>query len=586
MTRFQRSRVIELVLTAVIAAAMFGMPVSAGSEPVSKTTLPEPVATGYLELDDGRIFYESFGRGFPLVLIHDGLAHRVIWDKQVRDLATDYHVTRYDRRGYGRSDEPTAAYSNVADLHALIEHLGLKRVVLMGSSSGGGLAIDYTLAHSDRVEALILVGPVVGGLGYSFHFMRRGYANYSPDVKVAVENWIGDRYAVARGNDEARARLAEILRANPRNLSQEKHQFVQLPDRPALGRLSEIAAPTLIVTSDSDVPDVHAHAGAIESGIAGARRVVIDNAGHLPYLEQPQAFNGAVREFLDLLTIPKGEADLAKRAKKPWSNFERGIVPVENGEIYFEVMGEGETIVLAHGGMLDHRMWDDQFELFARDFRVVRYDARGHGLSRSPYGARRDFEDLRVLLDHLGISRTHLIGLSLGGRIAIDFALEHPDRVLKLIPVAPGLSGYDFDADVEQTFFEEIRAAYIEADFDRAAEIFLHAWTVGPRRQPDEVDPQMLARLSRWIREGAKPGKDRGYALPPDPPAIERLGEIKIPTLVVIGDLDMPGILEIAGLIKTNVPGARKIVIKGAAHTVNVERSEEFNKVVLEFLNQ
>ncbi len=542
--------------------------------------------SGYLDVEGGRLFYEIFGDGFPIVLIHDGLAHREVWDDLVSAIGTDYRVIRYDRRGYGRSDLPKAPYSNLDDLHALVEHAKIERAVFVGSSAGGGLAIDYALAHPDRVEALVLVGPGVSGLGLSFHLMRRGYENFSTDEKESVDNWINDPYAIAPGNDDARARLAELLRANPQNLGREKTRLEKSPDEAALIRLGEIQVPALIVTAEHDVPDVHAHAGAIEAGIAGARRIVLDDAAHLVYLEQPLAFNAALREFFDEITLPTGMKSLAARAKKPWSTFERGFALAGCGEIYYEAMGEGEPLVLIHGGSLDHRMWDDQFEFLARRYRVIRYDVRGHGLSRSPYGPHRDYDDLAVLLDHLGIERAHLMGLSLGGRIAIDFAIEYPDRVMKLVPVAPGLSGYEFDAEPEKKCTQEIRAAFMAADFDKAAEAFLTGWTVGPKRRVEDVDPRLLSRVRALIRENIKPGKDSGYPTEADPPAVGRLSEIKAPTLVVIGDLDMPGIIDIANRIEKEVAGAKKAVIKGAAHSVNMEKPEKFNRVVVEFLGR
>jgi pimeloyl-ACP methyl ester carboxylesterase len=193
---------------------------------------------------------------------------------------------------------------------------------------------------------------------------------------------------------------------------------------------------------------------------------------------------------------------------------------------------------------------------------------------------------LRILLDHLGIERAHLMGLSLGGRIIIDFAIEHPGRVLKLIPVAPGMSGYEFTAEPERKCTQEIRAAFASADFDRAAEAFLEGWTVGPKRRPEDVDEGFRSRVLALVRENMKPGKDTGYMVEADPPAVGRLAEIQAPTLVVVGDLDMPGILDIAGRIDSEVKDSKKTVIKGAAHTVNMEKPEEFNKAVLEFLEE
>jgi 3-oxoadipate enol-lactonase len=548
--------------------------------------LPSPEVAGYVQVPGGRLFYETFGEGFPIVLIHDGICHREVWDHQVADLARDYRIVRYDRRGYGRSDMPSAPYSNLDDLHALVDTLKLERAVFIGSSAGGGLVIDYALAHPERVEALVLVGAVVNGLDYSFHMMRRAYGIYSTDLDTVVARCLRDPYTIAPGNDEARKRLAEMLNAYPQDVDFGKNRFATDPDAAALGRLSEIRVPTLIVTAEHDIPDVHAHAGAIEAGIAGSQRIVLDDGGHLVYLEQPGAFNNALREFFDLITLPKGAAEAAARAAGAWASFERGFVRVGTGDIYYEVMGKGEPLVLIHGGALDHRMWDDQFELFAENYRVVRYDVRGHGLTRSPYGAHTDYEELRALLDHLGIERAHLMGLSLGGRIVIDFAIEHPERVLKLIPVAPGISGYEFNAEPEQRCTQEIRAAFAAADFERAAEAFLDGWTVGPKRRPEEVDEGFRTRVLALIRENMRPGKDFGYMVEADPPALGRLAEIQAPTLVIVGDLDMPGILEIAGRIDSEVKDSKKVVIKGAAHTLNMEKPEKFNKAVLEFLGK
>ncbi len=574
------------VATALVVGCA-GPAVTVGQNP-PRASLPAMSATAadYLPVENGRIYYEVFGEGFPIVFIHDGVAHREVWDAQVAEFSRDYRIIRYDRRGYGKSDAPTAPYSNLADLHALIEHLKLDRAVFVGSSAGGGLTIQYALAHPERVEALVLVGAVVDGMGYSFHMMKRGYEAFSTDPNERLEKLLKDPYVIAPGNDAAHERLAELLRANPQDLSYEKNRLQQDPEKPALPRLGEIRVPTLIVTAECDVPDVHAHAGAIEVGIPGARRIVLDDAGHLVYFEQPAAFNGALREFFSVITLPHGARRVADRAKEPWASFERGFAAVPNGELYYEVMGKGEPLVLIHGGAMDHRMWDDQFEHFAKKYRVVRYDVRGSGLSRSPYGGHRDYEELRMLLDHLNIDRAHLVGLSLGGRIAIDFAIVHPDRVLKLVPVSPGLSGYEFNAEPEQKCEQAIREAYLKADFEGAAEAFLAGWTVGPRRHAEDVDPAFLQRVLALIRENIKPGLDAGYMLEAEPPAIGRLAEIKAPTLIVIGDLDMPGILEIAGRIEKEVAGSKKVVIKGAAHTVNMEKPEQFEKVVGVFLGK
>ena len=176
----------------------------------------------------------------------------------------------------------------------------MPRAALVGSSHGGELSIDFTLAYPGIVQQLVLVGPVVSGLPYSQHFLDRGRHAFEMldkgDVKAAIAEWSKDRYLIASGNDAARRRLLDLLTANPQDMT---HRDYPLRPRPALPRLGEIRAPTLILTGDADIPDVHAHAGAIEAGIPNARRVVLAGVGHLMYLEKPAEFARLVIQFLE-----------------------------------------------------------------------------------------------------------------------------------------------------------------------------------------------------------------------------------------------------------------------------------------------
>jgi pimeloyl-ACP methyl ester carboxylesterase len=541
-------------------------------------------AAADLAVPGGALHYEVRGSGFPLVFIHDGIAHSAVWDAQFAAFEPDYRVIRYDRRGYGESPAPDSAYSNVEDLEALLAALGVRRAVLIGSSAGGGLAIDYALEHPERVEALVLSGPAVNGLGYTLHFMKRAYANFGADIETTVARWAADTYAVAPGNDAARARLRSLLDACPQNLGFIQHRLAQEPDVPALDRLGEIRVPTLLVTGDHDIPDVHAHMGAIEAGIAGARRVVLEGAGHLGYLEQPEAFNAEVREFLSLISLAPGSPLLADAPAPPWDTYERGFAPVDGTVLYYETMGAGEPLVLLHGGAIDHRMWDDQFAGFARRFRVVRYDARGFGLSQSPFGTYRHYEDFRALLRHLGIARAHLAGLSMGCRLAVDLAIAHPEMVSSLVLASPGISGYAFDTAESKAYMERIGAAFGRGDFAQAAEEFVRAWTDGPKRTPAGTPPAVREKIKAMALATVRPDRDLGNGLELEPPAVGRLAEVRAPALVILGSLDMPDIHDIAKRISKQAPGARVKTMKGAAHMVNMEDPAAFDGIVLEFI--
>lgn len=543
-----------------------------------------PTSSGYLSVEGGRLYHEVFGEGYPLVFLHDGLAHSEVWDAQVAAFAPDYRVVRYDRRGYGRSDAPQAPFSDLEDLDALLRELGIEHAVLVGSSAGAELAVDYALAHPERVEALALSGPVVGGLGYSLHFMKRAYDNYAGDPGGVAARWSEDRYAVAPGNETARARLRELLTACPQNLDLARGRFALEPHRPALSRLGEIRVPVLLLVGDRDIPDVLAHAGAIEAAIPGARRVVAADAGHLPCLEQPEAFDSELAEFLSLIGLGPASPLVQVHPATPWAGFRRGFVPVDGSALYYEVMGSGEPVVLLHGGAIDHRMWDECFAALAERHRVVRYDIRGHGLSRSPGGLYCNFRDLEALLDSLGIRRAHLIGLSLGCRVAVDLAIARPERVASLVLASPGVSGCSFDAPEERAYMERIGAAWMAGDFAQAAEEFVRAWCDGPTRNPEQTPGAVRERIKRMALVTVRPDRELGRGAELDPPAINRLAEIGVPTLAILGEIDMPGIHTIVERVGEQVPGARIERIPRAAHMVNLERPELFQRLVNDFL--
>ncbi|HEV7515092.1 MAG TPA: alpha/beta fold hydrolase, partial [Thermoanaerobaculia bacterium] len=259
-------------------------------------------ATGFVAVPGGKLSYEVLGEGPALVLVHDGLLHSVTWDGQFPVFAQVYRTIRYDRRGYGRSETTTRDFSAVDDLLAVLDALKADRAILVGCSSGGGLAVDFALAHPERVSGLVLEGAVLSGLDYSEHFYRRNLANFGPifrekDVAKSIDAWATDPYLTAPGSTAARQKLREVLAAHPHQVDGSLPDG-RKPARPAARRLQEIHVPTLILVGAADVPDVHAHAGVLQVGIANARREVLPGAGHLAHLEQPERFNESVLAFL------------------------------------------------------------------------------------------------------------------------------------------------------------------------------------------------------------------------------------------------------------------------------------------------
>ncbi len=284
-----------------------------------------------------------------------------------------------------------------------------------------------------------------------------------------------------------------------------------------------------------------------------------------------------------LISIGCGGAPESPPVEEP-IEIETGIVRFGQSEIYYEIAGEGEpTVVLMHGGMLDRHMWDEQFELLAKTHRVLRYDASAHGNSTLPPDVYWDHADLRELMNHLEIERAVLVGLSLGGKTAINLALEDPQRVEAIVAVSSGLSGYRFESE----FYLEQRDIMIQAwragEFDAVVESFQRCWTDGPHRGPEDVDPEVREKVRAMARNGLEHAME-GRTI--DPPAIERLDDLELPMLMVVGELDMPGILEIAGMVVAANPNAELVAIPDVAHMVNMEAPERFNELLLEYLSR
>ncbi|HEX5822929.1 MAG TPA: alpha/beta hydrolase [Candidatus Limnocylindrales bacterium] len=257
--------------------------------------------------------------------------------------------------------------------------------------------------------------------------------------------------------------------------------------------------------------------------------------------------------------------------------------------IAFDDRGSGSPLVLVHSGVADRRMWDPQMAALAAAHRVIRYDARGFGESLPPLGAWSQHTDLLGLLDELLISRTHLVGTSMGAGIAVEAALARPSTIDSLVLAAPGGALFG-ESPME---LRPVWAAEVDAldrgDVDGAVEVNLRAWVDGPERAPDVVDPAIRRFVGRMQREAFElPEWDQEIAPEHEltPPAAVRLAEIACPVLVVVGDGDQPSVRSTAERIAAEAPLARLIVWPGVAHMLTLERPDEFAEIVLAFLSE
>ncbi|MAU01839.1 MAG: alpha/beta hydrolase [Anaerolineaceae bacterium] len=262
-----------------------------------------------------------------------------------------------------------------------------------------------------------------------------------------------------------------------------------------------------------------------------------------------------------------------------------GFAPVNGAQLYYEVAGAGQPLILLHAGVANSRMWDDQFAVFAKQYHIIRYDLRGFGRSAMPAGQFSHHDDVAGLLDFLQVDQAIVLGISFGGKVALDFALAYPQRMLALVLGAPSVGGTQPSERILQ-FWEEEETAVKQGDLDTAIELNLRLWVDGPSRQPDEVNADVRQKVSQMQREIFQ------MTIPEDveelrlePAANGRLTEITAPTLVLVGNLDLPEKVEQAAWLAEQIPSAQHAVIPGVAHMLNMEKPALFNQRVLDFLS-
>ena len=261
-----------------------------------------------------------------------------------------------------------------------------------------------------------------------------------------------------------------------------------------------------------------------------------------------------------------------------------GFLDVPGASLYYECAGQGHPLLLIHAGIADSRMWDEQFPLFAQRYRVIRYDLRGYGQTRLEPGTFANHEDVTALLNALGVQKAHIIGVSFGSAIALNFTLAHPDMVASLVMVAPSVVGEESSERIRQFIHDE--AALLEQDdIAGATELNMRLWVDGIHRSPEQVNPALRQRVYDMQYHAFTIPMPEGIEEEElQPPAITRLVEVRAPTLVIVGDLDLPEKLQLAAQLANDIPDARHHAIEGAAHMVSMEQPQEFHRVVLDFL--
>ena len=266
------------------------------------------------------------------------------------------------------------------------------------------------------------------------------------------------------------------------------------------------------------------------------------------------------------------------RQSKP--SVQSGFIEVDGGKLYYEVAGKGDVIVLVHDGSLHNVTWDGQFLTFAENYRVIRYDRRGYGKSAYPEKPYSDIEDLKSVFDFLDVKKAAVMGMSAGGRLSIDFALEYPEKVTSLVLVGAVLSGYSY------TDHFLSRGGRIDASYFA---------------NPEKLIDFMFKEDPYTIYYKNKDAREKAYRLMKENPhnydfrknrflrgprraALGVLDEIKVPTMIVLGEYDIPDVHSHAGANEAGIKNSERVVVRNSAHLVPLEKPEEFNRMALRFL--
>jgi 3-oxoadipate enol-lactonase len=259
------------------------------------------------------------------------------------------------------------------------------------------------------------------------------------------------------------------------------------------------------------------------------------------------------------------------------------VLPVPGAKLVYQVTGDGPAVVLVHGFALDMRMWDPQVADLVRRYRVIRFDCRGFGAS-GPFDTATAYthaEDVIALIDHLGIPDAIVVGLSFGGRVALLTALTAPSRVRGLAMLGAVLDGVEWDQEsAAGSAFVSRQVAAGGVLAGRAA------WLAHPLFAAARERPELASQLTDMV--AGYPGQ---HWLGQDPHRqtqrlLDVLGDVTVPTLVAVGERDVPGFRQMSAVLARDIPGAELHVIGGAGHMINMEEPAAVSAMLLRFLDR
>jgi pimeloyl-ACP methyl ester carboxylesterase len=262
------------------------------------------------------------------------------------------------------------------------------------------------------------------------------------------------------------------------------------------------------------------------------------------------------------------------------------FVEVPGGRLAVTDTGTGRPIVLLHAGIVDSRAWAPLVgRLQAAGYRTIAFDRRGVGASITDDVPFSNRDDVRAVMDALGVERACLVGASVGGQIAADVAAETPERVAALVLVGATIGGYEPPATPdEEALFARLEELEESGSPDEIADFDVRLWVDGPGQPEDRVDPAIRELVRAMTREIGDPARVRGRPIPLEPRAAERLAALTMPVLAVAGAIDVSDVPATAVHLEKRLPQARALIWRNVAHMVALEAPDRLAEAIVEHL--
>lgn len=261
------------------------------------------------------------------------------------------------------------------------------------------------------------------------------------------------------------------------------------------------------------------------------------------------------------------------------------MLSIKDSQIEMKQEGNGPPVLMVHGGYLDLNMWTPQVGHLKDRYTVTRFSDLGHGQTIAGDLPLLGHEIMDTIIVRQDLDKPTLIGLSWGAMLCVDYVLNHPDNVERLILISPGLSGWDYFQDTLAAANYQLRQEAIsKGDTLTAASLFHKNWVIGPRRNSEIMDDRFLRKSMKMIKSTMTHHWQEDWSSLDSLPALSRLDEIKVPTYILYGDQDALDIKMIVGIYQSTIPNAQKIKLQNVGHLATMEDPDQVNRLLDQIL--